>query len=166
MVKTFITITLLLVVLFGCSYSVYSNTYPHLKKVRIAAFENRSASFEIGENIFSGLNLQFRNDGRLKPVTQDPDCLIEGVILSFDENIHSYDVNNKIQDYRLTLVMSINFTDLSKNETIWENRALSLSQTYAVGQSGTSKNKSREEATDALIKDLFNTIIQNSLERW
>ncbi len=166
MVKTFITITMLLIILFGCSYSVYSNTYPHLKKVRIAAFENRSSSFEIGENIFSGLNLQFRNDGRLKPVTQDPDCLIEGVINSFEENIHSYDASNKIQDYRLTLSLSISFTDLSKNETIWENKALSLSQTYAVGQAATSKNKSREEATDALIKDLFDTIIRNSLERW
>ncbi|MGI6197526.1 MAG: LptE family protein [Candidatus Cloacimonadaceae bacterium] len=166
MVKTFITITMLLIVLFGCSYSVYSNTYPHLKKVRIAAFENRSSSFEIGENIFSGLNLQFRNDGRLKPVTQDPDCLIEGVINSFEENIHSYDASNKIQDYRLTLSLSISFTDLSKNETIWENKALSLSQTYAVGQAATSKNKSREEATNALIKDLFDTIIRNSLERW
>lgn len=166
MVKTFITLTLLLMVLFGCVYSVYSNAYPHLKKVRIAAFENRSSSFEIGEELFSGLNMQFRNDGRLKPVTQEPDCLIEGVIISFNENIHSYDVNNKIQDYRLTLTLSITFTDLGKNETIWENKALSLSQTYAVGTSATSKNKSREEATNELIKDLFNTIIQNSLERW
>ena len=118
MVKTFIVLTLLLTTLFGCSYSVYSNTYPHLKKVRIAAFENRSSEFKIGEDIFSGLNLQFRSDGRLKPVTQDPDCLIEGVINSFTENIQSYDANNKIQDYRLTLNLSITFTDLTKNEVI------------------------------------------------
>lgn len=166
MVKRFIEAALLCVVLFGCSYSVYSNAYPHLKKIRVAPFENRSPEFAIADQVFTGLNQQFRTDGRLKPVTQGPDCLLEGVITGFEERVYSYDAGNSIQDYQLRLTLSVTFTDLTRNELIWENKSLSLAETYAVSAASTAKYKSKEEATDELIKSLFRTIVQNSLERW
>lgn len=166
MVKIIITLTLITVLLAGCSYSVFVNAYPHLKKIRVAPFENRSAEVEIAENLFSGLNQAFRSDGRLKPVTQAPDCLLEGVITGFDERIYSYDTANRIQDYQLRLSLSISFSDLTRGELIWENKSLTLTEVYAVGPESTAKFKTKEEARDELIKSLFKTIIQNSLERW
>ena len=166
MVKKIIEAALLCVVLFGCSYSVYSNAYPHLKKIRVAPFENRSAEFDIADQVFTGLNRQFRNDGRLKPVTQAPDCQLEGVITSFEERVYSYDTGNNIQDYQLRLTLSVTFSDLVRNELIWENKSLTLSETYAVSEASTAKFKSKEEATDELISLLFKAIIQNTLETW
>lgn len=166
MVKIIITLSLICLLLTGCSYSVFVNAYPHLKKIRIAAFENRSPEFEIAETLFLGLNQQFRTDGRLKPVTQAPDCLLEGVINGFDERIYSYDASNRIQDYQLRLSLSITFNDLVRNELIWENKSLVLTEVYAVSPSSTAKFKTKKEASDELIQSLFKTIIQNSLERW
>ncbi|MCB5228496.1 MAG: LptE family protein [Candidatus Cloacimonetes bacterium] len=166
MVKIFITYTLILLLMAGCAYSVYVNAYPHLKKIRIAPFENRSTEFAIGDDVFGGLNNHFRSDGRLKPVTQNPDCVLEGVISSFEESIHSYDSANRIQDYQLRLSLSVTFTDLVQNEVIWENKNLTLYETYAVSSGSTARFGSKEEASDELIKNLFKTIIQNSLERW
>ncbi len=166
MVKRIIVSTLLVLVLLGCSYSVFSNAYPHLKKIRVAPFENSSTEFDIAEKVYTGLSSEFRSDGRLKPVTQQPDCQLEGSVLSFEEKVWSYDAANSIQDYQLRLTVKITFTDLVRNETIYENASLLVTETYAVSPSSTSRFKSKEEARDELVKTLFKTIVQNSLERW
>lgn len=166
MVKRFVILPLLAVVLFGCTYSVYSNAYPHLKKIRVEAFDNQSAEFGIAETVYTQLINEFRQDGRLRPVTQQPDCVISGTVSSFEEKIYSYDTANAVQDYQVRLTLSISFTDLIRNEAIYENKALTLTQTYAVAPGSTSRFKSKEEAIDELITTLFQTIVQNSLERW
>jgi hypothetical protein len=166
MVKLFIRLALLCVVLSGCSYSVYSNAYPHLKKVAVRAFENRSADYDLGDKLLNGLSQEFANDGRLKLVTQQPDCTLEGSINSFEENIYSYDAANNVQDYQLRLVCSVTFTDLINNQVIWENKALQVTCNYAVSEGSTAQFSSKEEATDELISLLFKAIIQNTLETW
>ncbi len=166
MVKKFIYPLILLCALSGCFYSVYSNVYPHLKKIRVLAFENRSSEFALGEQLLTGLNREIRSDGRLKPVTVDPDCSLEGSILSFTERVYSYDAADQIQDYQLTLVVSFSFTDLVNNQVLYENKNLSLSETYASGPSGTARFKTKGEALDELISKLYQNILQNSLEKW
>ncbi len=166
MVKKFILPFGLLLLLSSCFYSVYSNVYPHLKTIRVLAFENKSTDYAIGDKVFTGINREIRSDGRLKPVTVDPDCNLEGTILAFSERIYSYDSANQVQDYQITLSMSLVFTDLINNQVIYENKSLSLSETYAVNPGGTAKFKSKEEATDELIHKLYQNILQNSLEKW
>ena len=104
MVKKFIYPVLLLFILSGCFYSVYSNAYPHLRKISILAFENRTSEYGLGDKLLNYLNREIRNDGRLKLVTEDPDCTLEGAILSFSESVYSYDTANQVQDYQLSLI--------------------------------------------------------------
>lgn len=166
MVKKFIALPLIAAVLMGCSYSVYSNAYPHLKKIAVQPFENRSTEFGLGDILLSQLTLAFRNDGRLKLVTQQPDCTLEGSIVSFEENVYSYDAANNVQDYQLRLTVGVTFTDLVLNQVIYENKSLSLVETYAVSEGSSARFKTKEEAVDELIQSLFRTVIQNSLETW
>jgi len=166
MVKKFVIISLIFLLLSGCFYSVYSNAYPHLKKIRVVAFDNRSTEFALGETMLAGLTKQIREDGRLKLVTKDPDCSLEGSIISFSEKIYSYDAANQVQDYQVLLTVSVTFTDLVKNQVLYENKNLVVSELYSVSTGGTARFKTKEEATDEIIKKLFQTIMQNSLERW
>lgn len=166
MVKRFIYPILLLLSLSGCFYSVYSNAYPHLKKIRVMAFENRSSEFALGDLLLTGLNREIRNDGRLKLVTRDPDCSLEGHISAFSERVYSYDAANQVQDYQVQMNVSVTFTDLINNKVLYENNNLSLTELYAVAPGGTAKYKTKEEAIDELIKKLYQTILQNSLESW
>ncbi|MDZ4182072.1 MAG: LptE family protein [Candidatus Cloacimonadaceae bacterium] len=129
-------------------------------------FENQSAEFGISEKVYNQLSLEFRNDGRLRVVTQQPDCLLEGSIISFEERVYSYDAANNVQDYQLRLSLQISFTDLIRNEVIYENQSLTIVEAYAVSAESTAKSKTKEEAIDELISTLFKTIIQNSLENW
>lgn len=166
MVKKYICFATLFLVLFGCSYSVYSNAYPHLKKIRVLPFENRSSEFELGDKALDMLTRSFRDDGRLRLVTQAADCQIEGAILTWGEDVYSFDAANNVQDYQIRMSFSVTFTDLIRNETIYENKNLLLSETYAVSEFSTSKNRSKGDAIDEIFRSLFRTIIQNSLETW
>ena len=166
MVKKFIYPVLLLLILSSCFYSVYSNAYPHLRKIRILAFENRTSEYGVGDKLLNYLNREIRNDGRLKIVTEDPDCTLEGAILSFSESVYSYDTANQIQDYQLTMVVSVTFTDLINNTVLYENNALTVTELYAVAEGGTAKFKTKEEAVEELIAKLYRTVLQNSIEGW
>ena len=166
MVKKFIYLMWITLLLSGCSYSVYSNAYPHLKKIRVQAFENKSEDYAIGDFLLNKLVLEFRNDGRLKLVTQGPDCTLEGSILAFEEKIYSYDTANMVQDYQLKLTVSVLFTDLITNQSLYENKSLMLTELYAVGEDSSARFKTKDEAQAELITSLFKTVIQNSLEAW
>ncbi len=166
MVKKIIFISLILLALGGCYYSVYSNAYPHLKKIRVEPFGNRSTEFDLADQALNQLSNAIRQDGRLKQVTLSPDCSLEGEILSFTEKIYSYDSANMVQDYRLELSINIRFTDLIKNEVIYENTHLTQSEIYAVADGSTSKYKSKEEALAEIFNKIFKAVIQSSLEAW
>lgn len=166
MVKRIIYTLCLMVVLSGCAYSVYSNAYPHLKKIRVTPFENKSSDFAIGDFVLNRLTTEFRDDGRLKLVTQAPDCTLEGTIQSFTEKIYSYDAANQVQDYQLSLTVSVVFTDLISNQAVYENKSLTVAELYAVGTESSARFKTKDEAQNELIKTLFKTVIQNSLEAW
>ncbi len=166
MVKKIIYLLCLMAVLSACSYSVYSNAYPHLKKIRVQAFENKSSDYAIGDLLLNRLVLEIRNDGRLKLVTQGPDCTLEGSILSYEEKIYSYDTANQVQDYQLRLTVAVIFTDLVSNQLLYENKSLQLTELYAVGEDSSARFKTRAEAQAELITSLFKTVIQNSLEAW
>ncbi|HOH81893.1 MAG TPA: LptE family protein, partial [Candidatus Syntrophosphaera thermopropionivorans] len=90
-----------------------------MKKVAIRPFENKSTEFELGDIVYNGLVKEFQEDGRLKLVTQQPDCVIEGTILKWEEDVYSYDSWNNVQDYMLRLTCSVVFTDLINNQIIY-----------------------------------------------
>jgi hypothetical protein len=145
---------------------VYSNAYPHLKRVQLLALENKSSEFSLGETVANRLSTAFGDDGRLRLVTQQPDCQVEGSILSFQEKIYSYDAANTVQDYNVIISFKITFTDLKNNQVLYENQNLTLSEVYKVGTESTSRFATRQEAIDEICSKLFKTIMQNTLETW
>ncbi|MCK9309368.1 MAG: LPS assembly lipoprotein LptE [Candidatus Cloacimonetes bacterium] len=130
------------------------------------AFENRSSEFALGDLMLTGLNKEIRNDGRLKLVTRDQDCALEGSINTFSESVYSYDAANQVQDYQVQMVLSVSFTDLINNKVLYENKNLTLTELYAIAEGGTAKFKTKEEAIDEIITKLYQTVLQNSLESW
>ena len=166
MVKRIIYLCFTLLVLAGCSYSVYSNAYPHLKKIRVMAFENKTSEFDLADKALEILSAQFNSDGRLKLVTQQPDCQLDGSITDYKESVYSYDAANNVQDYQIRITFSVALVDLVNNQTIYENNNLVITEQYAVSALSSSQFKSKEEALNEIIRNLFKAIVQNSLENW
>jgi hypothetical protein len=167
MVKKIIVLIGIFFILAGCSYSVHSTAYPNLKKILIQPFENKTAEYYLGDDLLVSLNNSFREDGRLRPVTISPDCQLEGTILDFSNLAFSYDQSNNVQEFQVKILFSVTFTDLQKNQVIYENKSLLLSENYApTPNEGTSSYRTKQEAEKQIYIDLFQAILKNSLESW
>ncbi len=157
-------ILVILVVLGACSYSVYTSGFPHLKTISIQTFLNNTVEYDLEEEIQIELTNYFEKDGKLKIVTLSPDCQLEGEILDYSNKIFTYDAAG-VEEYELKILFKVIFTDLKKNEIIWKNDALVLSETYSSSEE-TSEFSTEEEAQKEIYKDLFETIMKNSMEEW
>ena len=154
----------ILLVLGACSYSVYTSGFPHLKTISIRTFLNNTVEYDLEEEIQIELTNYFEKDGRLKIVTLSPDCQLEGEILDYSNKIFTYDAAG-VEEYEVKILFKAIFIDLKKNEIIWKNDALVLSETYSSSEE-TSEFSTEEEAQKEIYKDLFETIMKNSLEEW
>jgi hypothetical protein len=137
-----------------------------LKRVQLFALENKSTEFSLGESVYNRLSDAFRDDGRLRLVTQQPDCQLEGAINSYTEKIYSYDEANNVQDYNISISFSITFTDLKNNAVLYENKSLFVSEIYSVTDAGTSRFTTKTDAINEICDKLFKIIMQNTLETW
>ncbi len=148
----------------ACSYSVYTTGFPHLKTIAILPFENNTTEYNLEEVIFNNLTNYFESDGRLKIVSISPDCQLEGQILDYSNKILTY-AGSDVDEYEVRVLFSITFTDLKKNNIIWQDKALIISETYSSSDE-TSEFSTEEEAQNEIIKDMFDIIIKESLEEW
>jgi hypothetical protein len=167
MVKKFIVYLGIIFLLAGCSYSVYSNAYPYLKTILIHPFPNKTVEYALADDLLNSLNSKFQQDARLRPVSLSPDCQLEGSILDFQEKVFSYDENNSVEEYQVQILFSITLTDLVKNQVIYENKSLLITERYAAREGvTTTRFKSKQEAEQEIFQRLFDEILKHSLESW
>ncbi|MCF7793521.1 MAG: hypothetical protein K9N09_06270 [Candidatus Cloacimonetes bacterium] len=159
-----VIIMLVLSLLAGCSYSVYSSGMPHLKTISVKSFQNSSTEYDLEEEIYIKLSDKFSNDGRLSIVTMSPDCILEGEIMDYSNEVQNYG-GSTIDAYKVQILFNITFTDLVKNKIIWQNSSLLLSEVYSASDTNITY-KTEEAAQQKIFDDLFDTIIKNSLEEW
>ncbi len=155
---------MLLPLFFSCSYSVYSTGYPHLKTVSVQQFENRSSEFVIEENLQQMLVEYFQKDGRLKIVTQSPDCQVEGKILDYSNDVKNIS-DTGVDEYEVKILFSINFSDLVQNNVILKKESFLLTETYSSSLDITEFT-TEDEAREEIFQNLFDDVIINSLDNW
>ena len=148
----------------SCSYSVYSNSLPHLKTIAIEQFENKSEEFELEEDLWNYLNSEYNSDGRLRVVSLSADCALEGVIMDYSRKIDTYDESG-IEEYNVKLLFRLSFKDLTTGEMIWEKDSLILSEVYSEADE-MAEYRSEEAAREAVYEKLFDEVMKNTLEQW
>jgi len=92
------------------------------------------------------------------------DVALEGEIKDYSDKIFSYDETGA-EEYQVKILFSILFTDLVRNEILWQNDRLVLSETYSTVNEF-SEFKTEEEARLEIMDKLFETILRNTLEDW
>ena len=159
-----IVLVIVVVIISGCSYSVYSTGYPHLKTISVTSFENNTTEYQIENELFLDMSERFDQDGRLRIVTVSPDCRLEGKILDYSNKIYSYNADG-IEQYQVKILFNITFTDLKFNEVIYKDDAVVLQEEYSSADDD-AEFKTEEEARAEIYKDLFDRILRESLEQW
>jgi len=132
----------------------------------IVPFENDTIELFLEEELRNSIISSFQQDGRLRIAYDNPDSRIEGKILDYSSTIYGYSIDQNIEEYQVKLVMEITFTDLVRNEVIWENKSLMITERYAPQTTMSVKWQNEEEARNEIFKELFKVIIRNSLEAW
>ena len=159
-------VMILIVLSFGCSYSLFMNAFPHLRNVQIATFENNTSEYALAQELQELLVNTFQRDGRLRITTRDPDAFIDGTILDYRNEIESYDIFGNISAYRVTILFSVTFTDMRFGEVIYENATLRLSETYSPNTNNPELLTTEAQAQQSIFESLFDNIIGNTLEAW
>ena len=167
MVKKIIYMILIASIIGGCAYSVRASSYPHLKKIFVLPVQNKTSEYDITDEVQRAIPEKVRSDGRLKLVTLGADCQLECIVLDYQEKIYSYDSANQVQEYQANMLFSVQFTDLTTDQVLYENKNLLVSETWSTGVGNpTSRFKTKEEARNEIYRKLFETIIKNTLEAW
>ena len=152
--------------IFGCSYSLRMNQYPHLRNVFIMPIENRTGELDIDEDLRNTLLTSFQQDGRLRIVYEDPDSIIECEILDYESKIFGFDIEQNVEEYMVTIIFDLTFTDLLRNEVIWENSSIRISERYYPRSPQDVQITTEQGAQEKIFENLFNLIIRNTLESW
>ncbi|MCD4829503.1 MAG: hypothetical protein K8R90_08780 [Candidatus Cloacimonetes bacterium] len=153
--------------LTACAYSVYMTQYPHLESIRVTTFENRSTQYAVQEELLLALSGEFQRDGRIKVVEMAPDCVIDGIILDYQNSVYDYDENDVVTRYKVKMLFSVTLTDLVRNEEMWHSESLLLEQVWQSDQSvESSLPQSEEEARAEIYDDLYEQIMKNTFESW
>lgn len=157
-------IILIVSLIIGCSYSVYTTGYPHLKTMKLLPIVNHTNEYDLSDVVLSSLMQQYELDGRLKSVGMSPDCQLECTIMDYSNKIVTYS-GATVDEYEVKVLFDVVFTDLKKNEVIWENRSLMLSEAYSSSDEN-SEFTTEDEAQEEIVVRLFETIMKNTLEEW
>lgn len=156
----------ILLIISGCSYSLRMNQYPHLRDIMIVPFGNDTLELYLEEELRNSVIASFQQDGRLRIAYDNPDSQIEGRLIDYSSTIFGYSLDQNIEEYQVRLVMAITFTDLLRNEVIWENRNLTVTDRYSPHSTETVRWQTEEEARNEIYKEVFRIIIRNTLEAW
>ncbi|MCK9329030.1 MAG: LPS assembly lipoprotein LptE [Candidatus Cloacimonetes bacterium] len=164
----YLFVAIILVLTASCSYSVYTNAYPHIKNIQILSFENKSSEYQISQEFHSYLVNKYQQDGRLKISTLNPDSQIEGTINDYRKEILSYDNMGNIIEYKVSILFDITFTDLKMNAVIYNNQSLLVTESYTPNLSDSNPNiyTTEGQAQEKIYEKVFDTIMKNTLEKW
>ena len=160
-------------ILSGCAYSVKTNVLGHLKTITIATFENQTDEFGLEEDLLNYLASRF-SAKNLKSVTIDPDCIINGRIVSYEDKIYEYDSNDDVKSYQIKIVFAVEFLDLVKNDELLDENKMSYSELYTIGTDepaielklNSDSDQEKKRVQQEIFKDFFEDIDERSFEVW
>lgn len=155
----------------GCGYTQKMTLPAGIKTIHIDTFQNK---IPIG-NVYAyepGLEIKITNgiirrlhvDGNLKVVPREKaNAILEGDLISFDQEGTRFTGLERIEEYRLYLVVALRLRDQKTGNTIWEERNFSGDASYFVLG---PRAVSRGDAVDRAVERLARNIVDRIVEDW
>lgn len=141
-----------------CGYSTKSLLPGYMRKVHITLFQNRTLKPGIDEVATDRTIEAFRSGSNL--VISDltsADIVIEGEVVGYARDPHTYTSDQTIIDYKITVRFSARCVDKVKNEVFWEGTVSDWS-TYAPDE---DEDEAINRATRKTADNLVNAILTN-----
>ncbi len=157
-----------LLVLSGCAGSVYepapSILPPHIRKINVRPFANKTQFFGLEEKLWLGVTNEFIRDGRIATVSNESEADGVGVgeINRYILQPVSYDQNLVVQEYKLTVLVNLQFIDRVTNTLLWEEPRLEQNFQFFVETrpGGLSEEEARNKVWDLFSRDIVKRTIE------
>ncbi|MBI2495374.1 MAG: hypothetical protein HYY90_04375 [Candidatus Omnitrophica bacterium] len=162
----------------GCGYTTRPGLASHLKTIYVKPFANKIdiTEFTSGQGQFpiyrhrmevdltNAVLARFQFTGLLRPDTAErATTRLEGELLNFRRDALRYNAAEQVEEWRLSVVVSVRFIDQTANTVLWEEEGLTGDTTYfALG----SNTETEAAALDRALTDLARRIVERTVENW
>lgn len=173
----FLAILVFLVCVSGCGYTTrsLSPAIAAFKTIYVQPFKNSvDYSSERGsKNLYipmmevkvsNAVINRFVHDGVLKVAKEhEADLVLKGELINYRRDELRRDDDDNVQEYRITVTVSLVLWDVAKEEPMWTEPGFSGDTTYFL--SGPAA-RSESAAIDDAVNDLAQRIIERTVEDW
>lgn len=158
------TIPLLsLLAVLSCSpYSFSGSSVPgHIKTIAIPLLENNTAEFGLTEQVTDALLDDFIKENILQIVDQkDSDSVMRGTILKVSDVPYTFDENEEVQEFRVTISAKIIWYDKLNQINLFEGNIKGW------GVYAASTPEDRIEGLDDAVERLVTEVLNQTLSGW
>ena len=142
----------------GCGLYSFSgsNLPPNIKTVSIPLFENQASEFGVDQQLTNSLIAAVNRDNTLKIGNpRSSDSVLRGTILAFEERAGQYNRNETASTFRIYITIKVQFEDVNKKNTIWE-------ETWTQwGEYDSNRNDGISQAVEKLSTEVMNRLVSS-----
>lgn len=165
---------LLLVPLSGCGYALAgrgSALPTHIRTIGIPLFTNATSVFDVEQTLTQRVRLEFIGRGKYRVVPDDTgtDAVLKGDISAISIRPTAFDSEQQASRYEITVVIKVEFRDITNDKVLYENPAQTFKEEYDVttGQTASDPNTflgQNSNALNRLADDFAKTVVTAVLE--
>lgn len=147
----------------GCGpYSFSGSSIPsHIKSVAIPIFENETAEFGIKEKVTDALLENFISENILKiSDKKNADSIIRGTIMKITDVPFTFDENEIVQEYRVTIYLNLVWHDQVKDNDLFDGKI------NGWGVYPANSPEERDDGIEKAIERLITEITNKTLSGW
>ena len=147
----------------GCGpYSFSGSSIPsHIKSVAIPIFENETAEFGIKEKVTDALLENFISENILKiSDKKNADSIIRGTIMKITDVPFTFDENEIVQEYRVTIYLNLVWHDQVKDNDLFDGKI------NGWGVYPANSPEERDDGIEKAIERLISEITNKTLSGW
>ncbi len=170
----FLLCTLLVLDLAGCGYTTGSLLPGKYRRIAVEPFKNKTNNLDenntglylpqMETSVRTAIIDKFLFDGNLH--IADPDkanLVLSGDLINISQDTLRQDINQNVQEYRITVTVSLTLTDTETGKVLWTEPSFSGVTTYFLtGSQATSQSA----AVDAALADLATRVVERTVENW
>ncbi len=131
-----------------------------MKTVAVPTFENRTAEFELVDKVTDAVDAGFAKDNTLKIRDEKTaDAVVWGTIVRVNDMPSTYNKDESVEEYKVSIAVHIIFEDLVKDEIIWEEDMTAFGLYPYTGGAGGDREKGMDEAADKLAELIVNKTV-------
>ena len=159
--------------LAGCGYSLAgrgSALPSHIRTIGVPLFTNATSVFDVEQTLTQRVRLEFIGRGRYKVVPEDTgaEAVLSGDITSITVRPTAFDSQQQASRYEITVVVKVEFKDVTTDKVLYENPAQTFKEEYDVTTGRSAVDSSffgqNSNAFERLSTDFAKAVVTSVLE--